>query len=117
MIATEPLPAEAGEEIGWDCAEAVRAAAYAYCYRQRTADGRIAIGGRGTPYRWRGANTQMERPDDRTIASLRARLEALVPPGRDVPTARAWTGVAGAARDWTPAVRADPATGLAFAGG
>jgi glycine/D-amino acid oxidase-like deaminating enzyme len=117
MIATEPLPADAWEQIGWDGAETMMAAAYAYCYLQRTADGRIAIGGRGTPYRWRGANAQMERPDDRTIASLRARLEALFPAVRDVPTAAAWTGVLGVSRDWTPAVRANPATGLAFAGG
>jgi glycine/D-amino acid oxidase-like deaminating enzyme len=117
MIVTEPLPDVAWLEIGWDGAETMMAAAHAYCYLQRTADGRIAIGGRGTPYRWCGANTRMERPDDRTIASLRARLDALFPAVRDVPTAAAWTGVLGVARDWTPAVRADPATGLAFAGG
>jgi glycine/D-amino acid oxidase-like deaminating enzyme len=117
MIATEPLPPAAWEEIGWDGAETMLAAAHVYCYLQRTADGRIAIGGRGTPYRWRGANRRMERPDDRTIAALRTRLEALFPAVRDVPTAAAWTGVLGVARDWTPAVRADPATGLAFAGG
>jgi glycine/D-amino acid oxidase-like deaminating enzyme len=117
MIVTEPLPDVAWSEIGWDGAETMMVAAHAYCYLQRTADGRIAIGGRGTPYRWRGANTRMERPDDRTIASLRSRLDALFPVVRDVPTDAAWTGVLGVARDWTPAVRADPATGLAFAGG
>jgi glycine/D-amino acid oxidase-like deaminating enzyme len=117
MIVTEPLPVAAWAEIGWEGCETMMASAHAYCYLQRTADGRIAIGGRGTPYRWRGANTRMQRPDDRTIAALRARLDALFPPVRDVPTAAAWTGVLGVARDWTPAVRADPATGLAFAGG
>ena len=117
MIVTEPLPAAAWDEIGWDGAETMMAAAHAYTYLQRTADGRIAIGGRGTPYRWRGANARMERPDDRTIAALRARLDALFPAVRTVPTTTAWTGVLGVARDWTPAVRADPETGLAFAGG
>ena len=117
MIVTEPLPAEAWGEIGWAGAETMLAAAHVYCYLQRTADGRIAIGGRGTPYRWHGANRRQERPDHRTIASLRARLDALFPAVRGVPTAAAWTGVLGVARDWTPAVRADPATGLAFAGG
>jgi glycine/D-amino acid oxidase-like deaminating enzyme len=117
MIVTEPLPVGAWEAIGWDGAETMMASAHAYCYLQRTADGRIAIGGRGTPYRWGGANRAMERPDDRTIGSLRARLDALFPDVRGVPTAAAWTGVLGVARDWTPAVRADPATGLAFAGG
>src|SRR5690349_23147611 len=42
--------------------------------------------------------------------SLRARLDALFPMVADVPTAAAWTGVLGVSRDWTPAVRADPAT-------
>jgi glycine/D-amino acid oxidase-like deaminating enzyme len=117
MIATEPLPDPAWDEIGWAGAETILAAAHVYCYLQRTADGRIAIGGRGTPYRWHGANMRMERPDEPTIASLRSRLDALFPAVRSVPTAAAWTGVLGVARDWTPAVTADPATGLAFAGG
>jgi glycine/D-amino acid oxidase-like deaminating enzyme len=117
MIVTEPLPQGAWAEIGWQGCETMMAAAHAYTYLQPTADGRIAIGGRGTPYRWRGANARMERPDDRTVASLRSRLDALFPGVRSVPTAAAWTGVLGVARDWTPAVRADPSTGLAFAGG
>jgi glycine/D-amino acid oxidase-like deaminating enzyme len=117
MIVTEPLPADAWGQVGWEGCETLMAAAHAYCYLQRTADGRIAIGGRGTPYRWRGANRRMERPDERTIRSLRSRLDALFPAVRSVPTAAAWTGVLGVARDWTPAVRADPATGLAAAGG
>ena len=117
MIATEPLPADAWAEIGWQGCETMMGAAHAYTYLQPTADGRIAIGGRGTPYRWHGANARMARPDDQTIAALRARLDALFPVVADVPTAAAWTGVLGVSRDWTPAVRADPATGLAFAGG
>lgn len=117
MIVTEPLGAAAWDEIGWAGCETLMSAAHAYFYLQRTADGRIAIGGRGTPYRWRGANRRMERPDDRTIAALRQRLDTLFPVLRGVPTAAAWTGVLGVARDWTPAVRADPASGLAFAGG
>jgi glycine/D-amino acid oxidase-like deaminating enzyme len=117
MIITEPLPRDAWDEIGWAGAETMMGAAHVYCYLQRTADGRIAIGGRGTPYRWRGANARDERPDDRTIAELRSRLDTLFPALRDVPTAAAWTGVLGVTRDWTPAVGADPARGLAHAGG
>jgi glycine/D-amino acid oxidase-like deaminating enzyme len=117
MIVTERLPRGAWDEIGWAGAETMMSQAHLYCYLQRTADGRIAIGGRGTPYRWRGANAGDERPDDRTIAELRQRLEALFPSLRGLPTAAAWTGVLGVTRDWTPAVVADPATGLAHAGG
>ena len=117
MIATEPLPPATWEEIGWQGCETMMGAAHAYTYLQPTADGRIAIGGRGTPYRWHGANARMTRPDDSTIAALRARLDALFPAAAGIPTAAAWTGVLGVSRDWTPAIRADPATGLAFAGG
>jgi glycine/D-amino acid oxidase-like deaminating enzyme len=117
MIVTEPLSADAWAQIGWQGCETMMGAAHAYTYLQPTADGRIAIGGRGTPYRWHGANARMERPDDRTIAALRARLDGLFPVVAGVPTAAAWTGVLGVSRDWTPAVRADPATGVAFAGG
>jgi glycine/D-amino acid oxidase-like deaminating enzyme len=117
MIVTEQLPPDAWDEIGWAGAETMMGAAHVYYYLQRTADGRIAIGGRGTPYRWRGANVREARPDDRTIADLRARLDDMFPSVRGVPTAAAWTGVLGVARDWTPSVAADPATGLAHAGG
>ncbi len=34
-----------------------------------------------------------------------------------MPIAHAWSGVFGAHRDWMPAISADPATGLAAAGG
>ena len=40
------------EEIGWQGAEVLGDEAHSYCYAQRTADGRIAIGGRGVPYRF-----------------------------------------------------------------
>src|SRR3954447_25032788 len=52
MIVTEPLAAEAWEEIGWESAATIGDGAHVYAYLQRTADGRIAIGGRGVPYRY-----------------------------------------------------------------
>ena len=47
MVVTEPLPDSAWKEIGWDGAETLGDEAHAYMYAQRTADGRIALGGRG----------------------------------------------------------------------
>ena len=55
MIVTEPLPAATWAELGWDGCETIHDAAHAYVYLQRTADGRIAIGGRGVPYRFGSA--------------------------------------------------------------
>jgi glycine/D-amino acid oxidase-like deaminating enzyme len=91
--------------------------AHLYTYSQRTADGRIAIGGRGVPYRF-GSRTDREGAvPGRTVEELRARLTALFPSLADVGVARAWHGVLGVARDWCPTVTLDPVTGLGWAGG
>ncbi len=55
MVVTEPLGAAAWQEIGWDGCETLGDEAHAYMYAQRTADGRIALGGRGVPYRFASA--------------------------------------------------------------
>ncbi|MEJ8669933.1 FAD-dependent oxidoreductase [Streptomyces sp. MS1.AVA.1] len=47
MIATEPLSPEQWESVGWAGLETLGDMAHAYMYAQRTADGRIALGGRG----------------------------------------------------------------------
>lgn len=117
MIVTEPLAAEAWEEIGWDGRELLGDGAYVYVYLQRTEDGRIAIGGRGVPYRFgsrtdgRGATAAV------TIESLRAKLRAMFPPAAEAGIEHAWSGVLGVPRDWCVSVDADPHSGLAWAGG
>ena len=117
MIITEPLGEDVWDELGWAGAETVRDGAHVYAYLQRTADGRIAIGGRGVPYRF-GSRTDREGPvPARTVHELRARLVSLFPPLADVRVDAAWHGVFGVARDWMPAVELDPRTGLAWAGG
>ena len=52
MIVTGPLCGAAWQAIGWDGCETLGDEAHAYIYAQRTADGRIALGGRGIPYRF-----------------------------------------------------------------
>ena len=117
MIVTEPLAAEAWEEIGWSGREALSDAAHVYVYLQRTEDGRIAIGGRGIPYRYgsrtdRGGETALA-----TVASLRAKLARMFPAAAAAEIDHAWSGVLGVPRDWCMSVDADPRTGLAWAGG
>jgi glycine/D-amino acid oxidase-like deaminating enzyme len=117
MIVTEPLAADTWAQIGWEGCETLDDAAHAYIYAQRTADGRIAIGGRGRPYRF-GSNTDRagEIPDA-TVRQLRARLFRLFPMLSDVRLDGAWTGVFGVARDWAAAVHCDRDSGLCWAGG
>lgn len=52
MIVTAPLPAGTWAQLGWTGREVLGDMAHAYMYAQRTADDRIAIGGRGVPYRF-----------------------------------------------------------------
>jgi len=117
MIVTRPLGAETWSRLGWAGAETILDGSHLYTYSQRTADGRIAIGGRGVPYRF-GSRTEREGPvPARTVAELLARLEALFEPLGEVTVERGWHGVLGVSRDWCPTVWLDRSSGLGFAGG
>jgi glycine/D-amino acid oxidase-like deaminating enzyme len=117
MIITEPLPAEAWAEIGWAGCELLSDAAHVYVYLQRTDDGRIAIGGRGMPYRFGSRTDGAGDTQPGTVASLRAKLLEMFPASGRVAIDHAWSGVLGVPRDWCVSVNADPDTGLAWAGG
>lgn len=79
MIVTEPLPQHVWDEIGWSGAELVGDNANAYSYAQRTADGRIAIGGRGRPYRF-GSGTDADGVTQQwTLESLATILHSQFP--------------------------------------
>lgn len=116
MVVTEPLAPAVWEQIGWAGEELLGDAAHAFVYAQRTADGRIALGGRGT-YRYGSRSDRAGRTEQRTIAWLTAQLRTLFPPVASAAIEHAWCGVIGVARDWQPAVRFDPASGLGTAGG
>jgi len=117
MIVTEPLSEAEWARIGWDGAETMLDGSHLYTYSQRTADGRIAIGGRGVPYRF-GSRTDREgRVPGRTIEELRVRLASLFPSLAPVRVARAWHGILGVSRDWCPTVGLDPVSGMGYAGG
>ena len=117
MIVTAPLPQAAWEQIGWSGAELLGDFAHAYIYAQRTADGRIAFGGRGVPYRYGSRIDRQGRTQPRTIRSLTAALHDHFPPTATVPIEHAWCGVLGVARDWVPSVVLRSGTGLGSAGG
>jgi glycine/D-amino acid oxidase-like deaminating enzyme len=117
MVVTAPLGPGTWAAIGWDQPATLRTAAHAYLYAQRTADGRIAIGGRGVPYRWASGTDDRGRTHPATVRSLTTALHALWPATAEVPIEHAWCGVLGVARDWCPTVSVDQSSGLAWAGG
>ncbi|WP_329218521.1 FAD-binding oxidoreductase [Streptomyces sp. NBC_01485] len=117
MIATEPLTEEQWAAVGWQGREALGDMAHAYMYAQRTADGRIALGGRGVPYRFGSRTDNDGRTRPETIRALREILVAFFPALAGVRVEHAWSGVLGVPRDWCATVTLDRATGLGWAGG
>jgi glycine/D-amino acid oxidase-like deaminating enzyme len=117
MVITEPLDDATWRALRWERAECLLDGQRRYVYLQRSADGRIAIGGRGVPYRF-GSRTDREGPlPAATARELRDRLVELFPSLRGVGIAAGWHGVLGVPRDWAPAVGLDRASGIAWAGG
>ncbi|MEU1628979.1 FAD-dependent oxidoreductase [Streptomyces sp. NPDC020096] len=117
MIATEPLPRQVWDTIGWEGRETLGDLAHAYMYAQRTADDRIALGGRGVPYRFGSRTDNDGRTQASTVAALREILVRFFPATAGVAIDHAWSGVLGVPRDWCASVELDRATGLGWAGG
>ncbi|TDD92569.1 FAD-dependent oxidoreductase [Actinomadura darangshiensis] len=118
MIVTTPLPAETWKAIGWERRELVGDMAHYYMYAQRTADDRIAFGGRGRPYRYASRVDDGGRTGPGTIDALWTMLTAMFPAvADDGQVDHAWSGVLGVPRDWCATVVLDHATGLGHAGG
>jgi glycine/D-amino acid oxidase-like deaminating enzyme len=117
MIATEPLPASFWDEVGWATRCTLDDARTQIIYAQRTADDRIAFGGRGAPYHFASRIRDGFDRDAKVFERLRRTLTQLFPALEDAAITHQWGGPLGAPRDWTCAVRFDRATGFATAGG
>ncbi|GIG38452.1 NAD(P)/FAD-dependent oxidoreductase [Cellulomonas phragmiteti] len=117
MIATAPLPAAVWSQIGLDRGQTFTDARHLVVYGQRTADDRLAFGGRGAPYH---AGSRVEPSYDRAPRvhrHLRRTLVGLFPHLADVDVTHVWGGPLGVPRDWHASVGLDPATGIGWAGG
>ncbi|WP_256105714.1 FAD-binding oxidoreductase [Streptomyces sp. ODS05-4] len=117
MIVTEPLSPALWDAIGWDGRETLGDMAHAYMYAQRTADDRIAIGGRGVPYRYGSRTDNDGRTQPATVLALRDLLIRFFPRLAGTRIEHAWSGVLGVPRDWCATVSLDRSTGLGWAGG
>jgi glycine/D-amino acid oxidase-like deaminating enzyme len=117
MIATEPLP-----DAFWADAKLASRPTFAdfrhmIIYGQRTADGRFAFGGRGTPYHFGSRVRPRFDNDPRVFDALHATLRSLFPALGDAAITHRWGGAVGVPRDWYPSVGFDRASGIAWAGG
>lgn len=117
QIATAPLPPEVWDEIGWQGHELIGDLNNAYCYCQRTREGRITVGARGVPYMFGSKIDSNGVPDPETIRRLTETLHHYFPQTKRFAIDHAWCGVIGVPRDWCATVGLDAKTGLGWAGG
>lgn len=117
LIATEPLPSQVWDELVWNRGEVLGDVAHVYMYAQRTADDRIAIGGRGVPYKWGSATDTDGRTPEVTVRTLSEILHRFFPATANAKIDHVWSGVLGVPRDWAATVGLDHKTGIAWGGG
>ena len=117
QIVTEPLPEQVWDQIGWQGHEIVGDFNNAYCYCQRTREGRIAVGARGLPYKFGSAIDTNGAPDPATIRNLTAILHRHFPATIPYSVDHAWCGVLAVPRDWCATAGLDLSTGIGWAGG
>jgi glycine/D-amino acid oxidase-like deaminating enzyme len=117
MIATEPLPPDVWDELGWRDGLLIGDRHHLFFYAQRTADGRIALGGRGAPYRLRHPISEQNERSEPVRARLERALRRHFPAAADAAITHHWGGPLAVPRDWSMAVHFNPGTGLGYAGG
>ena len=117
MIATEPLSDEQLQSVGLEERPTFSEYRNMIIYGQRTADGRIAFGGRGAPYKFGSRTDASFDVDAKVHAWLERTLVELFPSLQGVGITHRWGGPLGIARDWWATVGLDPVTGLGWAGG
>lgn len=116
IIATVPLSDADWARIGWEARECLGDAAHTFVYAQRTDDGRIVIGGRGSPYAFNSGLPGDGAMPVGVIRALHRRLRTLFP-GIRMPIEHAWRGSIGLTRDWCATVHVDDSTGIGHAYG
>lgn len=117
MIATEPLSDAVWERIGIEHGQTFADFRHLIVYGQRTADNRIAFGGRGARYHLGSAIHPSYDRSPRVRDHLVRTLGELFPAVAGVRITHHWGGPLGVPRDWHAAVGLDRDAREAWAGG
>lgn len=119
MIATQPLPDSMFDEIGLADRPTFSDDRFMVIYGQRTADNRLAFGGRGVPYLFGSRIAEKAELHEPSHELLHETLIDLIPALRDIDLSitHRWGGVLGIPRNWTPGLRYDRREGLGVLGG
>ena len=112
MLATEPLPGRGvGRASGWAQRETFADGRHLIIYGQRTADGRLAFGGRGAPYHFGSRITPEQDRNAAVHAALWEVLIDLFPAVSRSAVTHTWGGPLGVPRDWWASCGLDRTTG------
>ena len=117
MVATEPLPNSFWDEVGNKNRFTFAEFSHLVNYAQRTADNRLAIGGRGATYPF-GSKLRIEK--ESTVAvhqHIRSMARSWFPSLVDFRFTHAWGGPVAITRDWEPYVQWDRGSGRGSLGG
>ncbi len=117
MVATEPLDEKFWTDAGLERRQTFSDMRHLVIYGQRTADDRIAFGGRGAPYHFGSAIRPEFDHNAGVHAAIRSTLIDLFPALEHKKFTHAWGGPLGITRDWHPSVGLDRTSGIAWAGG
>ena len=107
MVATEPLDAEFWASAGLERRQTFSDMRHLVIYGQRTADDRIAFGGRGAPYHFGSAIEPALRPRRQRSRSDPEHPRRPFPALEHSEITHAWGGPLGITRDWHPSVGLD----------
>jgi glycine/D-amino acid oxidase-like deaminating enzyme len=116
MIATEPLPESTWDEIGFTHRVTFGDPRRNVTYGQRTVDGRLAFGCRGSYFFGSRIHNRFSSEDPEFLEVQKV-LESFFPVLRDHAITHRWGGALGIPRTWTPSVGIDREEGLGWAGG
>ena len=116
MIGTDPLPQSVFDEIGLADRPTFCDDRYMVIYGQRTADNRIAFGGRGVPYLYGSRISPAVEQHHRSHERIRETLVELFPALAEAKVTHRWGGVLAVPRNWTPVRALRPGRGHRWGG-
>ena len=117
MVATEPISEKIWDQIGLNHGESFAEASHLVTYGQRTADNRLAVGGRGAPYLFGSLMRSTAENNSQVHDQLIAMVRQWFPPLANTQFTHRWGGAVSVTRDWQPFANFNKTTGQAQAGG
>jgi glycine/D-amino acid oxidase-like deaminating enzyme len=114
---TAPLSPAQWRQIGWERGENLSSTRNTVVYLSQTPDGRILFGSRGAPYAYNSRISDAQDRHAETIDMIQKSVLEWFPSLAGIRFTHAWGGPVGMPMDWTPAVRFDSESRIAFAGG